>query len=713
MPTAAIYCRQSFYKEDSCSIDMQIERSKAFCISQGWDYIVYDIDKGYSGKDTDRPGFRQMMKDITAGNINYVVVYKLDRISRNLKDFFGLMEEFKSREVGFRSLTENFDTTTPMGRAMLAIIAVFAQLERETTAERVRDNMLDRFRLGIWNGGPIPFGFLGDKTTILVNGKEKAVSVLVQDETEAEYIKQFYGWYLEPQGSYLSNTKKANGLGIPTKSGKAWNPNQMQRIMKNPLYCVADQAAYEYFSTLGIEMACDQSDFDGVHGLMWYNRRKPHKKTTRLKDQSEWVVAVGGHPGIIPGKLFVKAQKKIVATTFAPARTGTGSKGLLASLIKCGKCGKAMVYADYNHGTWQYYKCRSKEQQGSCVCSGQTVKGNELDQAVVTAIKQICADRAFLEDIARQAIKNTADNTKPLLEDKHHLSGKLDALSAEQKELVRALGKKTMPVELIEERIQEIEREKAPILKQMEEIDSKLDTQDWQKIDMEMVFGNLLRFNEVFDEMEFEEKRIFLRSIVKEIIYDKGKIKLLLYFLPEITSVNPSGSNNNSGTSIMNPCLCGNFGSDIECRCTPLQIHKYMGRISGPLLDRMDLHVEVPRIRYEELKDTTRVETSKVIRARVTQAREIQQSRFANKKISLNSQMTPSNVKTYCCLDKESEQMLKHAFNKFNMSARAHDRILKVARTIADLEASEDIKVHHLAEAIQYRSLDRKYWRNL
>jgi len=163
----------------------------------------------------------------------------------------------------------------------------------------------------------------------------------------------------------------------------------------------------------------------------------------------------------------------------------------------------------------------------------------------------------------------------------------------------------------------------------------------------------------------------------------------------------------------MNPCLCGNFGSDIECRCTPLQIHKYMGRISGPLLDRMDLHVEVPRIRYEELKDTTRVETSKVIRARVTQAREIQQSRFANKKISLNSQMTPSNVKTYCCLDKESEQMLKHAFNKFNMSARAHDRILKVARTIADLEASEDIKVHHLAEAIQYRSLDRKYWRNL
>ena len=163
----------------------------------------------------------------------------------------------------------------------------------------------------------------------------------------------------------------------------------------------------------------------------------------------------------------------------------------------------------------------------------------------------------------------------------------------------------------------------------------------------------------------------------------------------------------------MNPCLCGNFGSDLECRCTPMQIHKYLGRISGPLLDRMDLHVEVPRIQYEQLKDNTSAEKSESIRARVSQARDIQSRRFAGKKITLNSQMTPSVVKTHCRLDEESEQLLKSAFNKFNMSARAHDRILKVARTIADLEASESIKLQHLAEAIQYRSLDRKYWRNL
>jgi magnesium chelatase family protein len=163
----------------------------------------------------------------------------------------------------------------------------------------------------------------------------------------------------------------------------------------------------------------------------------------------------------------------------------------------------------------------------------------------------------------------------------------------------------------------------------------------------------------------------------------------------------------------MNPCLCGHYGSDLECSCTPMQIHKYLGRISGPLLDRMDLHVEVPRIQYEQLTDNSRAEKSESIRYRVSQAREIQSRRFASNKITLNSQMTPSLVKTHCRLDIESEQLLKSAFNKFNMSARAHDRILKVARTIADLEKADNIKLQHLAEAIQYRSLDRKYWRNL
>lgn len=550
MPTAAVYARQSFYKEDSCSIDMQVERAKAFCISQGWEYVIYDIDKGYSGKDTDRPGFRQMMKDIQAGNIQFVVAYKLDRISRNLRDFFDLMEEFKAKEVGFRSLTENFDTTTPMGRAMLAIIAVFAQLERETTAERVRDNMLDRARMGIWNGGPIPYGFISEKSTMQVNGKEKEFSFLVPEETESNWVQAFFNWYLEPNGSIRNNVMKANHLEIPTKTGKAWNANQMQRILSNPLYCQATNEAREYYVGLGVQIASEESDFDGIHGLMWYNRRKPHGKTTRLRDQSDWVLSVGGHQGTISGDTFVAVQEKMASVSKASPRGGTGKKGLFAYLIKCAKCNKSMVYVDY--GKWQYYRCRANTLQGPAVCPGQTVKGAEIEEAVISTIKSMCTDKAFLEGIARQAMQSANDAAQPLLEEKNRLTAKMDELTGEQKELIRALGKKTMPEELIEERIREIEKEKHSLNQYLSELDGKIENQDWQKIDMEYVFGNLLKFNEVFDQLEFEEKRNFLRSIVKEIIYDEGKIRIAIYFMPEIMPADTQpGDTSFSGTSVM------------------------------------------------------------------------------------------------------------------------------------------------------------------
>ncbi len=160
----------------------------------------------------------------------------------------------------------------------------------------------------------------------------------------------------------------------------------------------------------------------------------------------------------------------------------------------------------------------------------------------------------------------------------------------------------------------------------------------------------------------------------------------------------------------MNPCPCGNFGSDKECSCSPTQISRYLGRVSGPLLDRMDLHVEVGRVEYEQLADKSKNETSADIRIRIKAARERQKARFANSPTKLNSQMTPQDVRKFCTIDDKAEELLKTAFKRFNMSARAYDRILKVARSIADIEQAEDILLPHLAEALNYRTLDKKYW---
>ena len=163
----------------------------------------------------------------------------------------------------------------------------------------------------------------------------------------------------------------------------------------------------------------------------------------------------------------------------------------------------------------------------------------------------------------------------------------------------------------------------------------------------------------------------------------------------------------------MNPCPCGYYGSlDKECSCTVQAIAKYMSKISGPLLDRIDIQIEVSPIKYEKLGNDEIPETSEKIRERVNKARKIQLERYKEEKIYANSSLTPKLTQKYCKLNEESKKLLENAFNKLGLSARAYGRILKVARTIADLENIPDIQKQHIAEAIQYRSLDKKYWKN-
>ena len=163
----------------------------------------------------------------------------------------------------------------------------------------------------------------------------------------------------------------------------------------------------------------------------------------------------------------------------------------------------------------------------------------------------------------------------------------------------------------------------------------------------------------------------------------------------------------------MNPCPCGYYGSkEKECTCKPEQITKYINKISGPLLDRIDIHIEVNGIKYKKLNECSDEEKSESIKERVDNARKIQQERFQDLNIFSNSELTQKLLLKYCKLNNECKKILELAFERLGLSERAYTRILKVARTIADLDNSKNIEIQHLTEAIQYRSLDRKYWKN-
>lgn len=161
----------------------------------------------------------------------------------------------------------------------------------------------------------------------------------------------------------------------------------------------------------------------------------------------------------------------------------------------------------------------------------------------------------------------------------------------------------------------------------------------------------------------------------------------------------------------MNPCPCGFFGHPAkECKCTPAAKKRYLDKISGPILDRIDIHIEVAPVEYEQLSDKSMGESSAVIKERVDKAREVQRERFKGTEVTCNAKMTPQMTKDYCVLSDEANNLLKISFEKLGMSARAYDKILRISRTIADLDSSENIELNHIAEALQYRSLDRKYW---
>ncbi|MCL2285237.1 MAG: recombinase family protein [Firmicutes bacterium] len=313
----AIYSRKSKFTGKGESIDNQIELCKQYIRTHfpgcGLENIYVYEDEGFSGSNTQRPRFKQMMADARAENdkrFSAIVCYRLDRISRNISDFTKLIEELDKMGIAFVSIKEQFDTTSPMGRAMMYISSVFSQLERETIAERIRDNMRELAKTGRWLGGIPPTGYVSESVeNITVDGKLKKACKLKLIPEEAGLVMQIYKVFLQT-GSLTKTENYLSQNGYKTKNGRAFSRFSVRNILTNPVYMAADQAAYSYFAGKDADLFAPKHDFNGDYGVMAYNRTiQKSGKATRIRPINQWIVSIGKHHGLICGTNWVLVQK--------------------------------------------------------------------------------------------------------------------------------------------------------------------------------------------------------------------------------------------------------------------------------------------------------------------------------------------------------------------------------------------------------------------
>lgn len=374
----AIYARQSVDKKDSLSIEGQIQHCRRYA---GGEVRVFQ-DRGFSGKNTRRPAFAQLMQAVEAGQIQKIYVYRLDRFSRSIADFSRLWEVLQRYGVEFQSVTEQFDTSSPMGRAMLNIVLVFAQLERETTAQRVRDNYLHRFSLGAWPGGPAPYGF--DLIQVTEGGRR--VSSLAANG-QAEIVRRIFEAYARPETSLRSIARELTVQGVHGPRREAWDSVTLSRILHSPLYVRADEDVYWHYLAMGMQVSQPPEAFDGLHACNVIGRRD--RGGNKYNAPPEQRLTVANHEGFIPSALWLQVQEKL-AQNPQISRANAGKYSWLTGLMKCGRCGYA-VKINYSRPEDRFYLvCSGRSNLASCDASIR-IDLRELEQQVAAQLRALLA----------------------------------------------------------------------------------------------------------------------------------------------------------------------------------------------------------------------------------------------------------------------------------------------------------------------------------
>ena len=499
-----IYPRKSVYRDNSDSVEVQVNMCKEYAgvifRDQSLEFKIYNKDEGFSGKNMNRPSFQELMHDVQSDVLDVVMVYKLDRISRNVKEFSAMYDTFEQHGVAFVSVKESFDTSTPIGRTVMYILAAFAQLERENTSERVGDNMLALAEAGKWTGGICPSGM----TSIKKKLGAKEHSFLAVDKNEIWRVKMLYELVLS--GYTITKIERyCRNHGIRSQSGKFLSTSQIHNIITNPVYCQNAPEAYDYFLEQGCKLP-DKRLFDGEHGLMSYGKHKTGKDKTLIMSKDNWTISIGIHEPVISAEDWINVQNRMRGNK--QFRKRKYDVGLLKGVLKCG-CGSRMLTRTYtkNNIQFSYYYCDCMARRGRAYCNSEYVRVEVIDNLFLKELQRIRLNPDYI-----------------LLQDAVSDISNLSAIQSELRLVNASLGNLTLSLQenmtstaakYIIKQIEELDRHKNDLEAQLKKAELIERNKEKAENTRQYVYEQICYLLDNFDSLSYDSKNELIRKVVK------------------------------------------------------------------------------------------------------------------------------------------------------------------------------------------------------
>ncbi len=532
----AIYSRKSKYTGKGDSIENQIQMCKDYAETkfndENREYYIFE-DEGFTGSNLNRPRFKELMNNIN--NYDVLICYRLDRISRNVADFSSTLEILQDNKCDFISLKEQFDTSTPMGRAMIYIASVFAQLERETIAERVKDNMLELAKNGKWSGGRRPLGFSSENTTYIDDeGKERKIVHLVKEPEELELVKLIYDTYLK-EGSLNKTEIWFTQQGIKSKSGILLEKTTLKLILQNPVYVKANDNVLNYLRNDGWNV---YGEADGIHSLLSYNKTESvssnGKITKRIQAKENWLAAMSSVEGTIDADTWLKVQKQFYKNKDTFPRLGKTHNAILTSKLRCKNCGNYML-VQHGHTSSKtgekafYYVCSMKKRSKGELCKSRNTNVKEIETAVINEMESLGKDRKrvinnFKKANKKATLSNNYKTNKTVLEQQ---------IKDKEKQINNLIDKLSLDdsiANLLINKIKSYKEELEKLKSEVENINKNIINSDEEEFSISFVESLLNRCTDI-KKLSKEEQKHLINVLVDTIYYDGEKDEVDLVFV--------------------------------------------------------------------------------------------------------------------------------------------------------------------------------------